>query len=537
MNTTLKCDENGQEFEFELRATTIKRPTVAVQLAFDQSGSMDWDAGTSGAKRLQVLKDASELFAQLIQKNNGIGIIRFDQDAYPPNDPTYGGLGITKVVSDGFADATRLAALNAIAAHGAHGNTSVGDGVEMARAQLNALPAGSYDQKAMIVLTDGLENEPKSIADVAGSVDNRTFAIGLGNEAQVNTAALAALAGSTGGSLLLSGLLSSSLDDQFRLRKFFLQILAGVTNTSIVKDPLGHVAAGSRVRIPFDLTEADINCRVILLTELPVVRLSVETPDGKIIDEGNAAPFGAAFDRANKVTTSRFGLPVAFQAQKVHAGRWYAVLEIDKDVIRKLAGSRVEAALAMADNAALEELKAKGAKYCLSVHAFSNLRMNSTVTQSGFVPGSTLFFRCVLTEYGIPLAHRARVAAYVDFPDKTRSTVWLAETEPGVFTGSLTANQAGVYTIRMVAEGGTSRGLAFTREHLATAAVWVVGDRPTDPPRDTNGVDWCSLLTCLLGEKNISRQLEERLQREGINVEGIRACLKKACGGRSSRRA
>ena len=38
VNTTVKCDENGQEFEFELRANTIKRPTVAVQLALDQSG-------------------------------------------------------------------------------------------------------------------------------------------------------------------------------------------------------------------------------------------------------------------------------------------------------------------------------------------------------------------------------------------------------------------------------------------------------------------------------------------------------------------
>jgi hypothetical protein len=53
------------------------------------------------------------------------------------------------------------------------------------------------------------------------------WVVGLGNEAQVNTAALATLTGSTGGHLFLTGLLASSLDDQFRLRKFFLQILAG----------------------------------------------------------------------------------------------------------------------------------------------------------------------------------------------------------------------------------------------------------------------------------------------------------------------
>jgi hypothetical protein len=373
---------------------------------------------------------------------------------------------------------------------------------------------------------------------VAGSLDSRTFAVGLGNEAQVNTAALTALAGSTGGYLLLSGLLSSSLDDQFRMRKFFLQILAGVTNTSIVRDPIGYVSAGSRVRIPFDLAESDINCRVILLTDLPILRLSVETPDGKIIDETNAASFGAAFDRAAKVATSRFGLPVAFQAQRVHAGRWHALLEIDRYPVRHT-GALTHVDATGVNSAMAEEIKTKGAKYCLSVHAFSNLRMNATVTQSGFVPGSTLFLRAAFTEYGVPLAYRAQVSAYVSYPDKTGGMVWLTETAPGVFTGSLIASQAGVYTIHFVAEGGTSRGAAFTREQLATAAVWPGGDRPTDPPADpaggSGGLDWCELLACLLSEKNLSREVEDRLQRQGINLQGMRDCVKRACARRSTK--
>jgi hypothetical protein len=532
VNTTLVCDENGQEFLFELRATTIERPTVAVQFALDQSGSMAWDAGTSGAKRLQVLKDAAELFASLIQKDNGIGIIRFDHDAYAPNDPTYGGMPITKVTSDSFADPTRLTALGVIAAHGAHGNTSVGDGIEMARTQLNALPGGSYDNKAIIVLTDGLENELKSIAEVSGSIDNRTFAVGLGNESQVNTFALSQIAGSTGGSLLLSGLLTDSLDDQFRLRKFFLQILAGVTKTSIVKDPVGYVAPGMRIRVPFDLSEADINCRAILLTDLPVVKLSVETPDGKVLDVANAASFGATFDRSSKIATSRFGLPVAFQAHKIHEGRWHALIELDRDLIKRLQSTSTESTHAGAQNPVVQELMTKGAKYCVSVHAFSNLRMQASVTQSGFVPGSIFFLRAVLTEYGVPLAHRARVMATIGYPDKSGGATELVESEPGVFTAALTAAQNGIYTIRFIADGGTSRGLPFTREELATVAVWTGGDRPPEPPRETASADWCTLLTCLLGEKSISRELEERLKKIGFNLDGARACVKRACARR-----
>jgi hypothetical protein len=531
VNTTLKCDENGQEFELELRANTIHRPTVAVQLALDQSGSMAWAAGTSGATRLQVLVDAANLFVNLIQKNNGIGIIRFDHDAYPPNDPTYGGMPITKVMTDGFGDSTRLAALGVVAAHGAHGDTSVGDGLEMARNQLNALPAGSYDHRAILLLTDGLENQPKTIAEVSPLIDNRTYAVGLGNEAQVNTLALTTLAGSTGGSLLLSGLLAASLDDQFRLRKFFLQILAGVTNTSIVKDPVGYINIGTRIRIPFLLNEADINCRVILLTDFPVVSLSIETPDGTVIDEATAASFGARFDTAPNLKTASFNLPIAFQANRTHAGTWHAVLEIDRESYKRLLSRDLDRAHGI-DQASLAELRAKGAKYCLSAHSFSNLRMNAGVSQTGFVPGSELFLRAVLTEYGLPVDHRATVTSAVEYPGGGQAVVGMTEEAPGVFSASLTANLPGIYRFRIVAEGGTLRGTLFTREQLATAAVWSAGDQPSQPPGGTGTDEWCRLIQCLLSEKNLGRELEERLRKQGVDLDGIRRCLKDSCQDR-----
>ncbi|AKJ29456.1 tyrosinase family protein [Caldimonas brevitalea] len=533
VNTTLVCDENGQEFLFELRANTIHRPTVAVQLALDQSGSMAWAAGTSGATRLQVLVDAASLFANLIQKNNGIGIIRFDQDAYPPDHATFGGMPITKVMNDGFGDPTRATALGVIAAHTANGETSVGDGLEMARNQLNALPAGAYDQKALVVLTDGLENAPKSIAEVAGLIDSRTYAVGLGNEAQVNTSALTALAGSTGGALLLSGLLATSLDDQFRLRKFFLQILAGVTNTSIVRDPTGYVGVGSKVRIPFHLNEADIHARAILLTDFPVVRLSIETPDGTLIDPGNAASFGARFDTAPRLQTSSFGLPLAFQPQVVHGGTWHALLEIDEERYKRLLTGIGSDNSPNFPPGPLQELLAKGAKYCLSVHSFSNLRMNAVLSQDGFAPGARLFLRTTLTEYALPVERRATVRAELEYPDHSQTVLALPEVAPGVFETSLVAHVAGIYRFRVIAEGGSFRGTPFTREQILTAAVWTGGDHPTPPPpRDEpdGRDDWCRLLQCVLGGGALSPELEERLRRQGVDLDAIRRCVKVWCG-------
>jgi hypothetical protein len=521
VNTTIRCDETDQEFQLELRAHYIHRPTVAVQMVLDQSGSMSDPAGTSGLTRLTVLKDAANLFATVIQDNNGLGIIRFDQDAYPPNDPTFGGMVITKITSD----ADRDTAHNTINAHGAHGATSVGDGLIMGHAQIAALPPGAFDNAALLLLTDGLENQPASIADAigAGATDNRTFAIGLGNEFQVNTGALNAIAGSTGGNLLLSGVLTSGTDDFFRVKKFFLQILAAVTNTSIVRDPTGYINSGTRVKVPFNLSEADIDCRVILLTDYPVVTLAIEAPDGTIIDEGNAAAHGVTFKTDNVTKTASFELPLAFQAQNLQAGTWNAVLEIDKPRYK-----RELSILADKDPQAAGALRGKGAQYCVSAHSFSNLRMTADVSQAGYAPGSTLTLRAKLTEYRIPVENRARVRAEVQYPDNSHGVVSLAEIQPGTFEGQLVGNQPGIYRFNVIAEGATYHGAAFTREQLLNAALFIDG-QIQPPPIGTDPGDrdsqLCQLFMCLLKNEALRRYFAER----GLQLDAIAPCFERYC--------
>jgi len=61
---TIQCVETGQSFDFTLTANVITPPTVAVALALDQSGSMNDNAGFTGAKRFQVLKEAALRFVE-----------------------------------------------------------------------------------------------------------------------------------------------------------------------------------------------------------------------------------------------------------------------------------------------------------------------------------------------------------------------------------------------------------------------------------------------------------------------------------------
>jgi len=112
----------------------------------------------------------------------------------------------------------------------------------------------------------------------------------------------------------------------------------------------------------------------------------------------------------------------------------------------------------------------------------------------------------------------------------------MSETSPGAFELSTTLTYAGLYYVRALAKGVTLRGVPFTREHLATAAVWRGGDQPYAPPAGTGNQDWCRLITCLLSDKVLSRESEALLKRAGVNVDGIRECVKRNCRRASERR-
>ncbi|MDW4550726.1 M14 family zinc carboxypeptidase [Defluviimonas sp. D31] len=521
----IRCDATGQEWDVLIRANTRARPTVAVMLALDQSGSMDDPAGDLGATRLDVLREAAVRFMELIPANNGVGLVRFDHDAYPVGDATYPGLPMTPILSDDMSDMGRSAARSAAALHATNpaGWTSIGDGVVMARSVLT--PVTGYDEKAIIVFTDGIENRPLSIADALGSIDARTFAIGLGTETQVSTAGLMALAGVRDGYLLLTGHLTTGTDDYFRLTKYFHQILAGATRTDIVRDPSGYIGPGMTVRIPVSITEADVEMTAILLVDAPVVRFRLETPGGDIVDPGVAGSVGATFATGTRMAFYRIGLPLPIGASGAREGVWHAVLEVDEKAWKRyFANPDTSHGLGAGGPHPL------GARYNVSFHAYSNIRMQARLDQSGLEPGALLSIRAILTEYDVPLTGRAEVIARVELPDRSIVSLPLAEVAAGMFEASMTAAQAGLYRIQVETSGNSRRGLNFTREQSMTAAVFRGGDRPlpSDADLGRGGEDICRLVDCLLSQDLLRKLLTEK----GLDPDGIRKCFEAYCSRR-----
>ena len=75
-----------------------------------------------------------------------------------------------------------------------------------------------------------------------------TYAIGLGTPQNTSAPALQTISGNNGGFLLVTGAITS--DNRFLLQKYFLQILAGISNAEVVLDPDGELVRGGCTASP-----------------------------------------------------------------------------------------------------------------------------------------------------------------------------------------------------------------------------------------------------------------------------------------------
>lgn len=444
-------------FDVDIVANSINKPVVAVSAVLDSSGSMSLPSGVPGKDRMAVLHQAAPTFVQLLEDTDAVGVVRFDTDAFPVSPVT-----VADSVGAGGGRDNATAAINAQATNLA-GMTAIGDGIEAAHNQLLLAPPQFMSNRAILVFTDGDETESKYINEVTGLIDDRVYAVGLGTADQVKPDGLNAITHGTNGYVMLTGPLDT--EGVMRLAKYFVQVLAGITNVQIVTDPPGFVTPGHTEKVPFVLTEADQRCDVILLTEAPsAVNLTLTAPDGTTFGAGpDATPLSAP-----AMNCLRFPLPLG-SSPGTHAGNWIANISIDEPRFRKYLNSGVREK----DPVVRQRLIAHGLPFILNVHAVSDLEMKVTATQTSHTPGSNAEVSATLTESGLPLERRASVSMEVTKPDGTQVTVMLTEVEPGVHRTTLPLTQAGLYSLLVKATGQSFNEKPFTREELRTAATWI----------------------------------------------------------------
>jgi hypothetical protein len=469
---------------------------------------MLYDAGNNRT-RLQVLQLAATTFVDQLYDDNGLALVSFAETGTELSDLQVAGELTSSVRNDARSE---------IAAHGPPDefqHTCIGAGLEVAADIYNTSPlAGNFSINSTIVFTDGFEDRHPLIEEVQHLINERVYAVGVGNADNVRNDILRDIADNSGGFMLVTGALAQ--DDEFLLEKFFMQVLAGVMNRFIVKDPDGWIVPGEVTRVPFSLTSSDIAFDALALSRAPqFVAIALETPDGTVVSPFDvpAGSFRQGFTSSN----FRITLPLVVGGQGYWEGEWNLLLGL------RLIGHGVSVAAPTAPSLGQTALR-----FHALVHARSNLHLRATLTQSASTPGSQMFLRAVLTEYGQPLETHPQVTATMTRPDHSTQELSFTETAPGEFETAITATQTGAYRFHVRAGGLTSRGEEFTREQLLSG---VVGHRrdPNVPPAD-GGLDRvCEFLKCLFGAQVLDDRLIKQLEKLGIDVVKFRHCFEHLC--------
>jgi len=589
---TVREPVSGQTWDILIDANTVARKTAAVALVLDRSGSMAQDRGDGQTKHVS-LQQAAEIFVDVMLEGDGVGLVRYDQDAQVVQEVLQLGAG-------GLSDVNRSNTIVLIQGNSFDpaGATSIGDGIFEGRQILNNA-AGSYDVKALAVLTDGVENRSRYIADVAAEINEKTYAVGLGTPQNTSAAALQTISGNNGGFLLVTGAIGT--DNRFLLQKYFLQILAGVSNAEVVLDPEGQLVPGAVHRIPFHLTEADAGVDVILLSPyVTAVDFRLQTPNGLILEPWRAMSEPAMrYVLSRGVSYYRLVLPTQLMADRFdQGGTWHALLTIgrprlkpsgdneqgiDTSIARGLHASqaarlRAQQRLGMMTEQQRSFAIAQGVgagassfatavagptthepagasstggrrtlPYSLIVHSYSNVSLRAELHQGGYELGARISVQATLTQSGVPLRGDGVVWGELTRPDGSQAALAFRPGEPGSYAAEFVAGSTGVHKLRVRARGRTRKGMPFTREQTLTAVAWRGGDHDADT--GAGGGDrlidalndrderLCELLKCLLRRGGaIGPELERRLRAAGLDFDSIRECFEGHCAHGGERR-
>ncbi|MTD14594.1 S8 family serine peptidase [Nakamurella sp. YIM 132087] len=511
---TVRHDQTDQVWTVPIVANTVAPVTAAVMLVLDSSGSMDSPSGVASNTRMEVLHYSANILVDYVQEGDAVGIVGFDTDAGPVLVPPAGPLAAPAAGIDIARDALRDK-IDTFATNPA-GMTSIGDGLALGQGEL--APVNGYDTKSAIVFTDGFENQGKFLRDVSSSITDRTFAVALGRAENIQPVGLTAVTAGTGGYCVLTGDLGP--DSRYRLAKYFLQVLAGVKNQEVVVDPPVQVAVGQTVDVPFLVAETDFTLDVVLLTRYPwLVSLTLVTPDGDVVDPAFVNGLsGRNYTRlGDEVVYYRLTLPAPIGAG-AHTGTWLARVELPKNAVK--VASQHEGLT----RDELVQIRRGGVGGVLLVHASSSLRMDVGIKQDSNEPGATLYLSAALTEYGIPVAGRAKVTATITDPVGSSWQQGLTEVASGVFEAAISAPLQGVWTVLFHAEGETFRSTPFTREAVRTAAVWRGGDsyEPTEGEEPTPKKHReREALRALLLDAELESAVRSRLTAVGLSADEI----------------
>jgi hypothetical protein len=245
-----------------------------VMIVFDRSGSMSSPAPPIGRAKLDEAQDAASLFVQLVREGAGdrIGLVTFSSTAAVPTFPDVA--ATVKPILTGPPPFTT----GQIGAITAGGSTSIGAGVGIA---LLAYGSSSND-RAMLLLSDGLQNTLPMIEEVEGSLGSTKLnVIGFGSDADIDGPLLSRVAREHGGQF-------TRAIDGLSLRKFFGMSFGNIFEAGALTDPEFILKAGQVESAPHSFSVCgEERITLVLGWDDPSspLQANIRTPSGKPIDQ------------------------------------------------------------------------------------------------------------------------------------------------------------------------------------------------------------------------------------------------------------
>ncbi|KAH8889104.1 hypothetical protein GQ53DRAFT_825865 [Thozetella sp. PMI_491] len=253
-----------------------------VMVVFDRSGSMiEMDA--TGRSKIEVARDAVSLFVQLVRAGAGgnkIGFVSFNTFASSPVD-----FALADATDTNKAKLIGTAPYSSGIVGGLKpsGSTSIGDGLEKAIGQFAT--GGSVNPRAILLMTDGMENTFPLISDAEqGLSDNNiaVHAVGFGAATNLDGVKLSQLATRHGG-------LYSAAETGVALMKFFSLAFGNIFETGILQDPDQVLPAGAPLAQPVEFRVCKEDAVTLAVGwDLDIsrggdLRVNVTTPSGHVI--------------------------------------------------------------------------------------------------------------------------------------------------------------------------------------------------------------------------------------------------------------
>lgn len=442
--------QTGNEWSIPLSAKIEDPVRNAISLVLDRSGSMSEDRG-DGMAKVESLKKAASTFINLMELGDGLSVTAFSEDAESLTLDEDGDPAIIEIANEDLRE-NLIEMLNDDPRLTPRTTTSIGDGILMGKQSLEN--ANGFNRNAMVILTDGVENAPTLIHDVAHLVNSETYAIGLGQATNVNVSTLQHLTGNHGGYLLLTGDIEGN--NRFRLEKHFMQVLTGIEQKEIVYDPDGTLLPGQTTSIPFIISDAENTLDAILLsTHGKYIKWHLISPNGYKIDPETAREHDDAnFRESDGMSFFRLSLPFKTSEGKATSfGEWKAVIS---------------------------HAAKKGAKpihYNFNVHAHSQLSFRANGYQEPHNPFNLKLEASVMQYVNLPVEN-ASVTAEVTTSDGQIDRFVMQNQKPGKFAFEYQNAKPGVHHIRLMARGTTFRGTPFQREQTLSFPVVLGGEKP-----------------------------------------------------------